>query len=63
MKQFSRRQLIISITGILATAPAVRIAILWSKDNLLPAVSTPHLVLIDGWLLDENDGKALSGSA
>jgi len=57
MKLIRRRHLIVSTFGILAAAPAARIAILWSKDNLLPEVSVPHLVFVDGWLLDENDGE------
>lgn len=56
---FSKRRLILSTFGILAAAPIARIAVLWSKDNILPSVSAPHLVLVDGWLLDENDGKLL----
>ena len=62
MNLFSRRHLIISTFGILAAVPVARIAVLWSKDNLLPAVSAPHLVFVDGWLLDENDGEPLDNS-
>lgn len=62
MTLFSRRRLIISTFGILAAVPVARIVVLRSKDNLLPAVSAPHLVLVDGWLLDANDDEPLDNS-
>ena len=56
MKLFTRRRFILSTLGILAAVPVIGVTALRLKDNLLPAVEAPELVLIDNWALDISDG-------
>ena len=62
MKLLSRRRLIMSAVSILVAVPAVRIAVLKFKNNLLTEVSAPNLVLVDGWLLDASDIEPSGGN-
>lgn len=56
MKLFTRRRFILSTLGILAAVPVIGVAALRLKDNLLPTVDMPELVLVDNWALDVSDG-------
>lgn len=55
LKKITRRRLIGSGLGLIVAVPAIRIGILKSKDKLLPAIATPELIMVDGWLLDIRD--------
>lgn len=51
----NRRRILGAILAVIAVPPLARIAILRLKDNPLPRVAEPDLVLVDRWLLDASD--------
>lgn len=51
----TRRRLGGAILAGITVPPLARIALLRLKDNPLPRVANPELVLVDRWLLDASD--------
>ncbi len=56
-----RRRVLLGLVAALAAVPAARVTILRSRDNPLPQVASPDLVLSGGWLLDSADAGGGGG--
>lgn len=57
----TRRRIFGAILAVVVAPPLARIALLRLKDNPLPRVAEPDLVLVDRWLLDAGDLKGGAG--
>ncbi|MFT4706197.1 MAG: hypothetical protein ACJAXK_001827 [Yoonia sp.] len=55
----TRRRIIGGVLGTVTAVPAGRIIQLKSMDNPLDKVTSPELVFVDNWVLDQQDISAV----